>query len=106
MPQNCTPSLALEKYDHDTKPGLREIVVEGATEPEIYVTLFTGLWLLAPNLLWEKSTADWLVAGTDLVWEKNTAGWLVDKLNEHSESVCHRGRRQADGLSGITLLKR
>jgi len=37
------------------------------------------------NLLWENSTADWLVAGADLVWENIIVGWLDNKLNEHSD---------------------
>ena len=39
------------------------------------------------DLLWENSTADWLVAGADLDWENSTAGWLVYKPNEQSECV-------------------
>ena len=37
------------------------------------------------DLLWENSTADWLVAGADLVWENRTTGWLADKPSEHSD---------------------
>ena len=37
------------------------------------------------DLLWETSTADWLVAGADLVRENSTTGWLADKPNEQSE---------------------
>jgi hypothetical protein len=41
-----------------------------------------GWWLMAgADLLWEKSTAGWLlVAG--LFWEKSTAGWwLISRTN-------------------------
>ena len=41
------------------------------------------------DLLWENSTADWLVAGAgagaDLVWENSIASWLADKPSEHSD---------------------
>ena len=37
------------------------------------------------DLLWEKSTADWLVAGADSMWEKIAAGWLADKPVEQKK---------------------
>ena len=35
------------------------------------------------DLLWEKSTAGWLVAGADLVWGKSTTDWLANKPSEN-----------------------
>ena len=43
--------------------------------------------MVGTDLLWEKSTAGWLVVGTDLVWEKNTAGWLADKQKKNISNL-------------------
>ena len=44
------------------------------------------------DLLWEKNTADWLVAGAGVLWEKSAAGWLADQPAEQNDCLKQRSR--------------